>query len=297
MVKDVTLNYLKVLDDKFGYDHDIIQTFIVDQGEILEIAPGDSKILFIRNGRVNFSMSKYYEKELDRNQMLVIPLGSNFTGVAQERAEMVLLKIPYNINLSGCFQGQKSRTVSNMASAYSHKELNEKKQSSDELSVLDMNNLLILYVSLLSQCSDAGLCTPQYMEIKVQEFICIMNISYTSQQIENFFKPILSSDRVFSDFIYNAYRKVKTEQDLADLAYYSLSGFKKRFKKVFNMAPAQWLKMKKAEDIYYELNHGQKSFKQICEEYNFSSTSHFNTFCKKYLGATPGIIRSSGAVR
>ncbi len=294
MVKDVTLNYLKVLDDKFAYDYDMIQTLAVDQGEVIEIAPGDSKILFIRNGRVDFSMSKYYEKTLNKNQMLVVPLGSKFSGIAQERADIVLLKIPYHINLSGYIQSKKTRLTSNIVSVYTQKQPIEKKHSDDELFVLDMNHLLELYVSLLCQCSDAGLCTPQYMEIKVQEFLCIMNVSYTGQQIENFFKPILSSDRVFSEFIYSAYRKVKPEQDLADLAYYSLSGFKKRFKKVFSMAPAQWLKMKKAEDVYYELNQGQKSFKQICEEYNFSSTSHFNTFCKKYLGATPGIIRSSG---
>lgn len=297
MVKDVTLNYLKVLDDKLGYDYDIIQALTVSQGEVIEIAPEDTKILFMRNGRVSFSMSRYYEQTLVKNQMLVIPLGSNFSGFAQENADVVLLKIPYNINLSGCIQTKKTRLCNNISPAYYQKQSIEKKKPSDELFVLEMNDLLILYVSLLSQCSDAGLCTPQYMEIKVQEFICIMNFSYTSQQIESFFKPILSSDRVFSDFIYNAYRKVKTEQDLADLAYYSLSGFKKRFKKVLNMAPAQWLKMKKAEDIYYELNQGQKSFKQICEEYNFSSTSHFNTFCKRYLGATPGAIRSSSRVK
>lgn len=103
----------------------------------------------------------------------------------------------------------------------------------------------------------------------------------------------LDKDYLFSDFIYSNYRKVRNVQELADLSFYSLSGFEKKFRRTFGISASKWLKQKLSMEILYEITKTSKQFKEISLDLGFSSPSHFNNFCKSLLGKTPREIRKN----
>ena len=53
------------------------------------------------------------------------------------------------------------------------------------------------------------------------------------------------------------------------------------------------MKQKKAEHLFNQIRYNEKSFKEICEECGFSSTSQMNDFCKREWGIPPGKIREN----
>jgi AraC-like DNA-binding protein len=104
---------------------------------------------------------------------------------------------------------------------------------------------------------------------------------------------MLSNNIVFSNLIYQNYGSAKNIGELAEITNYSMSGFKKKFAKVFGVSPAVWVKREKAKKIYYEINCSLKTFKEISNEYNFSSPAQFNKFCKKMYNMPPGTLRKN----
>lgn len=139
------------------------------------------------------------------------------------------------------------------------------------------------FLRMLNTCITDQLKCIYYFEIKIKELL-------------NFFYPLLTKDTHFSDIILRNYNKVKTVKDLADLTHYSISGFEKRFKRVFGISPYKWLKKQKAKNIYREINYSVKTFKEISLEYDFTSPSHLNNFCKTNFGDTPGNIRRQSKI-
>jgi AraC-like DNA-binding protein len=47
----------------------------------------------------------------------------------------------------------------------------------------------------------------------------------------------------------------------------------------------------KAKKIFHEITCSRKTFTEISFENKFSSSAHFNDFCKQYFNNTPGGIR------
>ena len=73
---------------------------------------------------------------------------------------------------------------------------------------------------------------------------------------------------------------------------HEVSIFGVKFKEVFGTSPYQWMMSRKSEQIYHKLVYGSESLREISEEFRFGSVQHFNDFCKKRFGMTPGKLRS-----
>lgn len=89
----------------------------------------------------------------------------------------------------------------------------------------------------------------------------------------------------------NNYKRTSNIKDLAELSYYSLSGFDKKFRRIFGQAPSKWMNERRKTNIYKELFDANKTLKQISKEYGFSSAVYFNNYCKSVFGMSPGEIR------
>jgi AraC-like DNA-binding protein len=139
----------------------------------------------------------------------------------------------------------------------------------------------------------SGLSGNPYIELKMRELIYIMRQDYSEKELVGFVKYIKVRDLTFSDSVYRAYSKVNSVKELARLSYYSLSGFKKHFEKVFGVSASKWIKEKRTTEIYREIMKGEKTFKEISLDFDFSSPAHFNDFCKQQLGNTPGKLRKT----
>ena len=160
-----------------------------------------------------------------------------------------------------------------------------------EASILKFNDRTSEYFRAFVNCLNEGLKCYHYLELKSQELMFILRGFYTRPELAMFFRPLISNDMGFSDFILKNYRNVKTVEELARLSNYSRSGFKAHFRKTFGTSASAWMRERKARDVYHELNSTSKSLQQISKEYNFSSVSHMSIFCKEYFNMPPGKIR------
>jgi AraC-like DNA-binding protein len=158
-------------------------------------------------------------------------------------------------------------------------------------SLLKIGPVLLKFLEQTRESYSSGLMDENYFKLKTKELIYIMEKTYNNQERIHLFYPILNKEYVFSNFIYNNYKKVKTVNEFANLSCYSLSGFEKKFRKIFGVAPSKWLKQKLSMRIYHEIVETDKPFKEISLDYGFSSPSHFNNFCKTILKGTPGQLR------
>lgn len=162
---------------------------------------------------------------------------------------------------------------------------------SDDVTVLPFNLHTQKYFDGFVSCLNEGLKCFNYLEIKSQEFMFILRAFYTRSVLAKFFRPLITTDTGFSDFILKNYRSIKTVEELARMSNYSRSGFKAHFRKTFGTSASNWLREKKARNVYHELNASSKTLQEISDEYNFSSVSHMSIFCKEYFGMPPGKIR------
>ena len=105
----------------------------------------------------------------------------------------------------------------------------------------------------------------------------------------------IRAEQSFAAFIYQNYKQVSSVKELAAMTNYSISGFEKRFRKIFGQPASQWMARKKAERIYPEICDTSKPFKQLSHEYGFSSPAHFSRFCQNHFGKSPLFIRKNRA--
>lgn len=267
-------------DDAYinAYKKPIVELLEVEKDIIRESDPSDFKIIFVIKGLLLISYGRNMDKELGSGHMFLIPPNSKYTIHAIENAEIVIFRLQNKkvvlcerIGLEGLYRLNKAP-----------------KEDFNPLKIKSPISHLIRDV--LISLSD-GLNCRYYLELKIKEFFYLIGAYYSKLELASFLFPLLSDDTSFSLFVYNNYRKVKTAQDLAALSNYSHSGFIKRFKKTFGMPAYQWMKMQKANCILHDIHYSKKTLKEICDEYDFSTLSQFNNFCKSNFGYPPSQLR------
>jgi AraC-like DNA-binding protein len=156
---------------------------------------------------------------------------------------------------------------------------------------LEANPMVRMFMELLVENIDGPLRCHRFMEIKILELFHYLRAYYRPDELARFTQPLVSPNAQFMYFIWNNYRKVRNVNQFARMANCSLSAFKVKFKNVTGMAPSQWLAMQKAQGVFHDISAGDKSLKEISQEYHFSSVSHLGTFCRKNFGQPPGTLR------
>lgn len=210
---------------------------------------------------------------------MVLPAGNNFEATAKQNASILIFRIRAKLEL---------------CDAYSIEKLKAEFHESDEfkdIGYLDVDERLTGYLASVTTYIKDGLRCYYLFLIKLKELFFLLRAYYPKDELYHFFYPIISNDTTFSDLVLKNHHKAKTVQELANLVNYSLSGFQKKFKKVFGVPAYQWMNEQRSKSILHEINTNKKSFKEISFEYGFSSPSHFNDFCKINFGDTPGKIR------
>ncbi|MDR2956524.1 MAG: AraC family transcriptional regulator [Prevotella sp.] len=259
-------------------DRPTIERISLKKGQEWEIFPIDNKAIFTLSGSLCFSFGENSNKIMEPRKIMLIPAGSEYKCVAETDCELNVIRLHNTKQLCDCFSLDAL--------------LKEEKDGFNNISsLLDINERVNSFLSFLNTCIGDGLKCTYYFELKAKEFYFLLRAYYTKKDLLRFFYPILSKDISFSDLVLKNHYKTKTVQELANVTNYSLSGFQKRFKKVFGVSAYQWMKDERSKSIYHQINSTDKSFKEISEEYGFSSPSHFNDFCKANFGLTPGKIR------
>lgn len=267
----------------FNYDtgkQALIQEKSLSKGDTWEISPTANLLICIMEGELHFSFGKNVNRKIPKGKIMLLPANSQFKSIAEKSAKLIIFRM--------------RASEMQLCDRYALELLIKESDSAEpDLSFLEINKMTLDFLKSLEKYTADGLKCFFFHELKIKELFYILRGYYPKQELYNLFYPLLSNDMSFSDFIQKNYHKVKTVKELAEMANYSLSGFVKRFKKVFGTSAYQWMKEQKATLIYHEINDMGKSLKEISFEYGFSSPAHFNDFCKIHFGNTPGNIRKS----
>lgn len=239
----------------------------------------DNKILFVRSGKLSYSLGSHTNQQLNTGEFIIIPAELQFTAKSLTDVDIILFRLHIDIELCERFGIEKLAVE------------RDENDTFEGIGVLRSNEVVDEYLKGLIGHITAGLRCYYFYEIKVKELFFLLRAYYPKKELLHFFDSILSRDFTFSDFIRNNYHRVKTVKELASLTNYSVSGFEKHFKKVFGVPASQWLKKQRSKAIFHDINNGSKTFKEISYCHGFTSPSHFNDFCKSQFGATPGKIR------
>jgi len=254
------------------------------KGELFEKqVHNHSQLLFLIEGKMSVSYNGFVNKEVNKKEIVLLPTGSRFKSQIIEDSHFILFTFDIQVLLCANFS---------MLQLYPYYE-----EGISDFCVLKFNKQLTLYTELLEHCIKDEINCTHFYEIKKQELFYLLRAYYTKEILATFFHPVLDKEDIhFKKFILENCLLVKSISELASMANYSTSGFIKKFTRSFSESPYRWISQYKADRILLEIHSGEKSFKQICNEYDFSSMPHFIEFCKKQYGSTPGKMRKKPTV-
>lgn len=255
----------------------IVEVLNLPKGTKIDRLMTEAEIIFVLKGRFLFSYGEVHNKEIHEGSIILLPPGDDIKTFIREDAVVLVIRIKSSMHLSDIYT---------LGSLYRHKNLD-----GADVNILPFNQQMIHYLDSFVPILNDGIPCRNFIDLKIQELFIILNLYYPQRELAIFFKPLLTADAAFSDFIWRNYRDVKTVNDLAQMANTSISTFKTKFKNNFGMAPRQWINMQKAKNIYHDLITTDKLLKEISEKYHFASVSHFCYFCRQKFDATPGEIR------
>lgn len=236
-------------------------------------------ILCVISGEAVVSYENYSDIVVSKGELVYIPIGSELVYKLSARLKGLVFHLDDEIRLCDCYH------LDALA-----QEIDEDEEI-DSPFKLKMTKEVITFMSATTYYLEQQLLCRSFLELKMKELLYLLRAFYTKKELALFFYPGIFYNTTFSAVILRNYRKCNTVAELADFVNYTVSGFEKRFKKTFGVAPAKWLREKKSQQIYKDVNQGELNFKEISDKYGFSSTSTFNDFYKQNFGETPGSAR------
>jgi AraC-like DNA-binding protein len=260
----------------------IVHYFEKETGDKFLFKKEHSYFFFLIKGKVKYSFEKQVGKTLDAGTFLLIPQECDCVIEAEEHSEIVMLKMHHKINFCDHFPLE-----------ILHELNKDIEPTENSLHVLKVNEVISDWLKNVVKTTVGGLKCTYFQELKQKEMLFYLRAYYSKEDLHAFFSPILNSDVRFSNLIYKSYQTVENINELAELTSYSLSGIKKKFMRIFGCSPAMWIEREKAKKIYHEINCTLKPFKEIANEYNFSSATHFDRFCKRMYNMSPGVLRKN----
>ncbi|MCD7970993.1 MAG: AraC family transcriptional regulator [Alistipes sp.] len=258
-------------------ENKVIRTLSIPRGKIYEDHVAVSEIVFVIDGAAYMDTRNIRNIYTAKGTAMMMPIGSRYRLQVLENLHLLICTLDENIRYNDLFMPE--AMPERLGEKYPYRPL-------------QMNEKLWHFVSTTLNYLNDGLSNDNFLRMKVVEMFHILRAYYPRETVSQFFLPLLTKDAKFANFIYENWASAKTLNDLAGMLDLSLSGFTKKFKKVFGMAPYKWIMDKKAERIYTDLRMTDKSLKNLSVEYNFCSVQHFCDYCKKKFGLSPGRLRN-----
>ena len=235
-------------------------------------------LIFCYSGQVRISSTLFHDEILCAGEVIFAPRGSECSGIALSNVTLLVHKF----NNTVC---RNEKCI--LAYLYSHRHLRSKIYCS-KLTV--PKSLQILISGIVSYLTDETHDNDLW-KLKHKELIWGFTRYYEAEELQSFFHPMTDEQVPFRNLVMTHYRKANNTEELAELCGYGVHTFRRIFKNEFGTPVYRWLIQKRAENIRYRLSMSYIPLSDIIDEFNFSSAQHFNSFCKQYLGDTPGNLR------
>ncbi len=272
-----------------------IDLLSLSQGQVWHPKALSNKIIFITSGALAITYDKPPSESMPKGSIILLPAKSAFNSYAEEDTKLIIIHLHYQpesnelLLYNELFKGilNERHDTSNTSSSL-------KEKLDEERYFLTIHKSLWPYLENLGERIKDGLKSNTFFELKLQELFLLLRAYYSKEELSRFFSPMQYCEQSFYSIIINNFENAKTVKELAQLTNYSVSGFEKKFKRVFNTSAGNWLKQQKSTIIFNDISNGSDSFKNISYQNGFSSISHFNNYCKLHFSKTPGEIRRAG---
>lgn len=271
-----------------SYDHrPSIEHLKMKEGDIFNVYSTENEIICMEKGSESLSFGLNVNTEIPERTMFVYPANYKSSVKALEDSSVMIFRIQKSMHFCAHFSLEKLFQVATKSA--------ENSPSKKKLGIIEIKEPIVAFLYELQNSIYNGLACSYYLELKQKEFFFLLKSYYTIDELYTLLAPMINSDQLFTNSVYDNYKDTKTVKELADKLHYSLSGFEKRFKKVFGMPAYQWMQAQRASNILHEIKCSKKTFSEISFDYFFSSPSHFSAFCKATFGRPPGEIRKDEA--
>jgi AraC-like DNA-binding protein len=264
---------------QYGDQNPAIEFIRLPEGENVQILSELHQIIFVDSGGLTVSEEEVLDKKIKEGEFILVPRQTPCVFRVWKEANILVIKLGNHINLYDYLPPDLAADKKKV------------KVKGNDIGFLKPHQRMTEFSAMLENYINDGIKNVRFLDLKIQEFLILIQAYYDKRQLVSFYAPIHSRDFIFSNNVFVNFDKAKTVKELANTFDYSLSGFEKKFKKIFKISPYKWIQEQKAKKIYYEVSYGPKTFTRIAEEYGFSSPAHFNDFCKQYYGYTPGGLR------
>lgn len=252
------------------------------EGEVLMCEKKNSNyIFFCQKGEINLSGSLFRNEVLHEGEILFLPRMADCRGEIIKDARMII----HSFNNTVC---RPEECI--LSYLYTHKKQNEKQRMYH--CKLSAHEVIITFMkSVCHYLTDHTGDLPLW-HLKHKELIRLFSRYYKAEELQAFFHPMTDESIPFKNLVLSHYQKANSTQGLADLCGYGVITFRRIFKEEFGVSVYHWLIEKRSEHILYRLSFPYIPFRDIMEEFNFSSPQQFNRFCKTYLGDSPTNLRN-----
>ncbi|GCC53449.1 AraC family transcriptional regulator [Chryseotalea sanaruensis] len=130
-------------------------------------------------------------------------------------------------------------------------------------------------------------------ESKLLELLWLLNLK-AKTNFDRFVSPFLIPKRSFLDAVINKYYKENLSvEQLAGLAGFSVSTFKRKFDEAYKCSPKRWIQEKRLNEAKTLLEFSDRSISEIGYEVGFENISHFIQSFKTKFGITPKALKES----
>lgn len=283
------------LDDHlscYNYSHSagrnsLLNIKTLNAGETYFFAPKSNYLIIALEGEFTFSYGPIINYKAKAKDMFIHPAHSNCIVIAE--SDISVIEVKLDVDMSFCDHYSFEKIL--LGGGLDNEDL-----SAENLHSLQTNDRIEAFIDGLLGYMDDGLRCGYLFELKIREVLYLIRFYYPREELNRFFKPILTSDLIFSiqvEHIYNSSNGNISAKEMAEKMHYSDSGFIKKFKKIYNKPLNQWMQMKKAQMVYHDINCSTKTFSELAYEHNFSSSAHFSKFCKKQFNKTPSELRNA----
>lgn len=266
-------------------DRPLIEEKYIEAGKSWQVQPLVNKIIFILEGKIEYSVSQLQDCVAHKGNIFFLPANQNLYCHAPTETHILVVRLYEQIQICDCFRLEDLKQIDS--------QIGKRKKTCEGFFALKANSEIKKYLEVFLLCHRGGLRCRYYNKGKIKELMFILRSFYPKEDLFHFFYPIITTDISFSQFVMDNYQKYNKLSQVAEAMNYSVSGFEKRFRKVFGCSPYKWRMERMAQNAFHLISTSNTNFKQISDTLGFKSPSSFSNFVKHHFGKTPGEIRQN----
>lgn len=281
MFNSMSNNNYRSVCPYFTPEFNVIPQYItMEPGESMELNDKiSSYLLFVQTGAVFIDFDLYTNRPVVEGELFFLPKNISFKWRAAKKT--MLLLTGFNMLSYPCTSAD-AGVLYRMKADFQFK-----------CKGIAVKPELQIIFDQMKHYLESDLKCHHIFFLKQKEIYLIFKHYYTNEEITELFYLSMGRNPLFTDLVLDNYLKVKTAKELANLLGYGIKTFEKLFKANFDETPYKWMQTRRALQIKQKLMNRSIPFKQIMLEFDFSTSSHFNIYCKRYLGNSPIHLRNS----